>query len=162
MPKNYNSVDERLGLFIDRSGGPDACWPWTRSCTHAGYGQVYAHGKNRYAHRLSWENAFGPLPGGAFLCHRCDNPPCCNPNHLFVCTQAENIGDAARKDRVSWGEHRHSARLRAADIPTIRRLVRQGLTHRAVAARFGVARETITKVASGRSWVRVPDHEPLE
>ena len=75
---------------------PDACWEWQGTRFPSGYGH-FSH--NRYAHRLVWELTYGPVPKGAGVCHTCDNPPCCNPDHLFLGTQKDNVADMLHKGR---------------------------------------------------------------
>lgn len=89
------SLNERLDRRIDRSGGPDACWPWTGSKTLAGYGQIIVTGGKRgfkkYIHRLIYERNVGPIPNGYEVHHKCVNPPCCNPKHLEAVTHQQNM-----------------------------------------------------------------------
>jgi hypothetical protein len=85
---------------IDRSGGPDACWPWRGRADSDGYGQVF---RFRKAHRVAYELAVGPIPDGHGVLHRCDNPPCCNPKDLFTGTQAVNSADMIAKGRARFG-----------------------------------------------------------
>src|SRR5690348_16844605 len=68
---------------VDRRS-PGECWVWTRGRLKAGYGQLTVGGKCRTAHRIAWELTNGPIPDGLSVLHRCDNPPCCNPAHLFL------------------------------------------------------------------------------
>lgn len=85
---------------VDRRG-PDECWPWTASRqTGGGYGVFTREGRTKYAHRAALEEAIGrPLAAGEFACHTCDNPPCCNPAHLFVGSALDNHRDMSRKGR---------------------------------------------------------------
>ncbi len=71
---------------VDRSAGPDACWPWTGPRLPAGYGRLHHGGRALYAHRAAWEVAHGPIPPGLHVRHRCGDPPCCNPADLFLAT----------------------------------------------------------------------------
>jgi hypothetical protein len=91
--------------FWARVNKTDDCWLWmgSRNALRYGYG-VYGKG-GKYAHRLSWEIHHGrPIPPGMNILHRCDNPPCVNPDHLFLGTQADNVVDMVRKGRARpWG-----------------------------------------------------------
>lgn len=79
--------------------GPDECWEWRGSRNAKGYGQVTNQGADRIAHRVAYEIAKGAIPSGMMVCHTCDNPPCCNPAHLFVGSNADNIRDKVAKGR---------------------------------------------------------------
>lgn len=82
---------------------PDGCWEWTGSLNSGGYGTVGRQGlTGRTLHRLAWEMAYGPIPDGAQVLHRCDNRKCCRPDHLFLGTAADNIYDMIEKGRAAW------------------------------------------------------------
>jgi len=81
--------------------GPDECWPWLGRRLPRGYGVIAVGREKRRAHRVAWELTCGAIPAGLNVCHRCDHPPCCNPAHLVLWTQAENMADAAAKGRLS-------------------------------------------------------------
>lgn len=91
------TAEERLWGRVDRSAGPDACWPWTGS-TSNGYGVIKFDGVQHYAHRKVAELS-GLVLGDLSVLHRCDNPLCCNPAHLFLGTHDDNMRDMVAKGR---------------------------------------------------------------
>ena len=95
---------ERFEARIDKSAGPDGCWPWTGAFFRTGYGRFYDKGKHHVAHRwllgeLRGEHLNWPEERG---CHKCDNPPCCNPAHLYIGDAASNQADAAERSGYNW------------------------------------------------------------
>ena len=93
---------ERFWEKVDRSGGTDACWPWIGAIGVHGYGRVNLDGRSTgIASRVAWTLTFGD-PGDLGVLHRCDNPPCCNPAHLFLGTQLDNSRDMVAKGRAAW------------------------------------------------------------
>lgn len=153
---------DRFWANVDRSGGPDACWPWVRAVSSAnGYGVVRVAGKIQRAHRIAWELANErPIPDGLLVCHRCDNRPCCNPAHLFVGTQSDNIRDMFAKGRDRQrhprGENHHNSKLNDEAVRDIRRRVATGgVTRQALADEYGVSTSTIVLVVKREVWKHV-------
>lgn len=80
----------------------ERCWEWTARRMPRGYGVTYMGGKTELAHRVAWTIANGEIHDGLFVLHRCDNPPCCNPSHLFLGTDQDNVDDMMRKGRGNY------------------------------------------------------------
>lgn len=141
---------------IDTSG---ECWTWTAAIDQKGYGCFMRRGVPTRAHRVAYELTHGPIPPGLLALHRCDNPPCCNPAHLFLGTHADNVRDMDRKGRrrntPHHGGHNGMARLTASTVRLIRHERAQGATLSLLAKRFNVTMSTVSKVALGRSWKHV-------
>jgi hypothetical protein len=99
-------LSERFWQKVAR-GDDHECWLWQASADRHGYGQIIAGAYHTgsqprplKAHRVAWELTYGPIPDGLWVLHRCDNPPCVNPAHLFLGTQTDNMRDAATKERI--------------------------------------------------------------
>lgn len=84
-------------------GKPKECWNWQAGKSKLGYGRIGVRGRVAFAHRAAYEVLVGPIPNGMLCCHKCDNPSCCNPNHLFIGTHKDNSQDMVRKGRASGG-----------------------------------------------------------
>lgn len=100
--------DSKERRFWSRASKPslNACWEWQGGKTSDGYGASAIRNKSALAHRVAWELANGPIPAGMEVCHRCDNPPCVNPAHLFLGSHADNIRDMFAKGRGNPGGNR--------------------------------------------------------
>jgi hypothetical protein len=80
---------------------PNGCWEWVRGRTRQGYGKLNRNGKRWAAHRFIWTFVNGPIPNGIHVLHKCDNPPCINPDHLWLGTHTDNMRDKVRKGRLN-------------------------------------------------------------
>ena len=155
------SLAERFWEKVSK-GTPCVCWPWTARKT-GNYGSIGAggkYGRSLYAHRVAWELTNGPIPAGMYVLHRCDNPPCCNPRHLFLGTAADNLADMDRKGRrVVWhptGElNPGGGKLSADDVVFAREWVGAGWSRASVASALGVSGVMISNIVRRVSWAHV-------
>lgn len=135
----------------------DKCWNWIGHTTR-GYGMIGVNGKQRHAHRFSYERFVGPIPSGMVVCHRCDNRRCVNPRHLFVGTQKDNLGDCADKGRLGSSMRPKLTREQVQEIrkeytPSGRgNHLPKDRSLDAFAKRYGVSPGTISSVVSRKSW----------
>lgn len=123
------------------------CWEWRAWRIKTGYGAMNAGGKRFLAHRLAYVFYVGPIEGGLFVLHRCDNPCCVNPRHLFLGTQADNMADMDAKNRRVF-----RGILNAEQVQEIRRSAEP---IQVLADRFGVTKEAVIKAARGKSWAAI-------
>lgn len=153
MFKKY-TPEQRFWNKVDRSGGDDACWIWTARARFAGYGQIWWHGHVERAHRVAYELGRGPIPDGLFVLHSCDNPPCCNPAHLFLGTSKDNSDDMIQKGRDLHfrGEQHGRCKLTDAQVAEIReRYAAGGVTQIQLGAEFGVAHSQISRIVTRKN-----------
>lgn len=163
MPKHVpiQSFDDkekaRFWAKVDKSGGPDACWIWKAGTKKGGYGKFR---RNRprmlvISSRAAFAMTYGD-PGENMVCHRCDNPPCCNPKHFFLGDAASNAADMISKGRQPRTDTRGSkngrAKLNERDIEQIIRLVLQGMTNKEIGYYFGVTHSMISVIRLGKAW----------
>jgi transcriptional regulator len=142
--KMLMSITERLERRIkkdDKSG----CWIFQGSLID-GYGQIKVDGKSYRVHRLTYSLFVGEIPSGMIVCHKCDNPPCCNPDHLFIGTHAENIADRVSKGRCAKGDALPNHKITEDIRAQIFQLKKDGLTHEQIGAKFSVTHATISRV----------------
>jgi hypothetical protein len=147
-------TEEVLAIFKAHvTPGPQSeCWVWTGRRDAWGYGRINKGTFRTRAHRLSWELSVGPIPSGVFVCHRCDNPPCVNPSHLFLGTSRENTADMVAKGRQARGERKNTAKLTEKIVEKIRHEVAAGLTYRQAALKYGVGFYSVRCIVRGKTW----------
>ena len=153
------SLEERFFAKVDRTGGDQACWLWT-GALNRGYGSFQVGKRKAYAHRFAWALAHGPIPTGMLICHRCDNPRCCNAAHLFLGTCADNMADKTLKGRQSQGEGHGRAKLTETEVREIVAEADHGIRGAALARRFGVTRTAVCDILHGRNWNQVTGIQP--
>lgn len=140
----------RFWSKVDKSGD---CWSWMRYRNAGGYGRFSICGKPRNAARISYILAFGEIPHGLYVCHRCDNPACVNPAHLFAGSINDNTKDMVAKGRQARGERHPSAKLTEAQVIAIKQLYPSGeYTYRSLGRMFCVSDQNIKEILSGKIW----------
>lgn len=160
------------------------CWNWKQGFFTNGRPRFAVRKLARQAHRVAYQMLVGPIPDGLLVCHKCDNPPCVNPDHLFLGTHLENMADMAAKNRRSRGEA-HAARMRAAaatraagpvpmrhgqdhewahlteeSVLAIRRRFASGESKPALSKHYGVTESHVWRIVTRRSWAHLaPESE---
>jgi len=151
------SLEEKFWAGISKKGPAD-CWNWTKSLTvHGGYGQFTHMHKLYKAHQVSYRIHFGEIPKGKFVCHKCNNPACCNPAHLYAGTPADNWRDTIESKKacrfpIYRGEECHDAKLTEAKVRDILTSNKGGAE---LAKEYGVSRSAISAIRRRRTWKHV-------
>jgi DNA-binding XRE family transcriptional regulator len=149
------ALKDRFESFF-KIGSEKECWLWRGAISGRGYGRFNAGNTNKFAHRIAWEIYCGPI-GGSYVLHRCDNPPCVNPSHLFLGTHADNMRDMVAKNRTSLknGASNPNSKLSVADVHEVRRLRSNcRWTLQRIADVYNVTTSTIYAIEKGLTWQR--------
>ena len=120
-------------------GNPSKCWEWKAKKNNKGYGCF----KDKKAHRISYELLVGKIPEGMLASHKCDNPSCCNPHHIFIGTYQDNSNDAVSKGRTLKGSKHPNSKLTDGQVDFIRS---SPMTGAALALKFNVSKSTISGI----------------
>jgi hypothetical protein len=152
------NLKERFWSKVDMLSTPNGCWEWkgyrgkTEGPHQDGYGRITIGHKSIRAHRVAWELNHGcSIPSEILVCHKCDNPPCCRPDHLYLGTKSDNERDCLRAGRnnPSIGEKNGEAKLTEAQVIEIRG---SNLSQRKLAVKYNVGRRTVVHVLRRETW----------
>lgn len=141
------TLENRFWMHVNKQDA-DSCWMWMGSHTKEGYGNF----NSSKAHRISYQLHFGEFPPYMDVLHKCDNPSCVNPDHLFLGTAQDNSDDMKRKGRASRGEASGNSKLTAQDVIDIRQGISDKKSCVDLGRRFGVTSTAISDIKRGRTW----------
>lgn len=155
------STITRFWANVDKRG-PDECWPWLGSFWPKGYGRMKPQGSRYYrgATKISYELHKGPITSGLLVCHSCDNPPCVNPQHLWVGTNLENQADAKAKGRLrtprsgAGADNPRSLITEAQAREIVARLL-NGETNRSIAADYPISEGMVSLIKRRKAWTHL-------
>lgn len=160
--KHGLSLEERFWMYVNK-GDVKECWEWTGSLDSKGYGKIYngggaANKKLLAAHRVSYQMFFGSIPSGLYVCHKCDNKACVNPEHLFLGTAKDNTQDMLNKGRSydRGGENNNRNILSTNDVVKIKKLLlseTESISN--IAKKFDVGYNVIWYIAAGKTWKKI-------
>lgn len=151
---NSKTIEERFWSKVNKT---DGCWLWTASTKgrHSNYGSFKYNGKTAFAHRVAYLLSKGPIGPKECVCHKCDNPLCVNPEHLFLGSQIDNIADRTKKNRSAQpkGALNPASKITQEQANLIRELYKTGdLSQTALSAQFGVSQVQISNIVNNKSW----------
>lgn len=126
---------------------PSGCWEWQGAHRRDGYGLIMHETIMWRTHRLMYHLVKGPITDDKFVCHTCDNRKCCNPDHLFLGTNADNLGDAASKNRFPLGLRHHKAKLSNQQVAEI---LKSHASNADLSRTYGVSTAQISRIRSGK------------
>lgn len=160
-------VNDAITKFWSRIKKTDSCWPWIGGTNDRGYGVVCIGNDKVYAHRFSFVLNIGRIPEFICACHSCDNPPCCNPDHLFLGTHLDNMTDAETKGRfkhseehirkitvaIPRGDHHSCSKVTGEMVRDIRNRFSDRLTPLAYISReYGLSAMSVSDILRGKTW----------
>jgi predicted XRE-type DNA-binding protein len=159
-PIPTNPTPSELYAFYSslKTIGNRDCWITPKKPSSGGYCYVSVRGVPYAAHRLSYAWRYGIDPGEMLVCHKCDNPPCCNPAHLFLGTSADNTRDAQDKGRLAHGSRTGTAKLTESQVAQIRRMLSESIyDQQQIAQMFGISTSLVSAIKQGATWRHVAD-----
>lgn len=157
MGRRAKTFKEWIPVIFKRTEKKEnGCWEYNCRKDKNGYGHVFfggkENGRNTYTHRIVYKVLKGDIPEGMFVCHTCDNPPCCNPEHLFLGTHIDNMKDMVKKGRqyFTYGEKSGQHKLTTEQVKNIRE-DKRSLSK--IAADYGVVKSTISAIKNKKSRI---------
>ena len=158
-----NATDEELlaqiKLVFDKYviKNDDYCWGWSGLISNKGYSSINIRGAKTGAHRASWMIHNGHIPDGIFVCHRCNNRSCTNPNHLFLGTHQDNMDDMIKKGRtkILRGEDCPWTNLDNKTVSRIKADLKKNIPNKYIIKIYGISKGVLDKIKSGKSWRHV-------
>ena len=150
------SID-KFFLWVNYSAS-NGCWEWTGSKDGGGYGMAFVDGVMVKSHRYSWEYYFGSIPSGLWVLHKCDNPACINPEHLFLGTNGDNMKDKVKKERQSrlFGDKNGRCVMTKDLVIELRQLYASGkFSYRDLVGRFNISQTQVARIIKKESWLWV-------
>ena len=147
-------IDKDVKKFWSKVDKTKNCWEWTGRYHKQGYGFMDINKKGELTHRISWVINRGKIPKGICVLHKCDNPKCVNPDHLFLGTHTDNMRDMVSKGRRfhTFGENTPHRILNDFQVIEIKKLLKLKFPYKELAKAFGVSRSTINDIVSGYTW----------
>lgn len=154
LGEKERKIFDRFWSKVDKSAGPDECWPWIAHCSSDGYGHFRYDGEMRHAHTVAWILEYGKLPPGFVVRHYiCNNRPCCNPSHLKDGTQLDNMKDRDLAGRTANGERSGGSKLTEREVEEIRVLWDTSKRSAAYIGRmYGVSSNQIALIGRRKNW----------
>ena len=159
--RKIRSLRERFNEKVDRSESSGPCWEWTAFRDKNGYGRIGLGGREDgvgFAHRVAWMLFRGEIPAGKLVLHKCDNPPCVRPSHLFTGTDSDNAFDRSKKgrNRDQFGQKNNLSKIEKEEhIREIRRRVAMGESQVSIGKIFGVSQSAVSKIVRRKRWGHV-------
>jgi HNH endonuclease len=145
----------RFWKLVTKLPGDNSCWEFSNGRGKE-YGSFKLHTKHKVrAHRFSYELEFGEIPKGLSVLHKCDNPPCVRPDHLFLGTQGDNVRDAARKGRHPHGERVHFHRWKENDVRKVKAMKALGIPNYIISREIGMSDGKVSRICRGLEWRHV-------
>lgn len=155
MTYNVNhKIHKRFWSKVNKTTN-DQCWVWNAGCNPNGYGNFWVNGKTVTASCYAYTLTYGSIPNHKHVLHKCDNPPCCNPEHLFLGTSKDNAIDRENKHRCNRdkGDDHTNSKLNWNAVNTIRAKHNSGeLSQTELACMFNVSIQLINKIVHNKMW----------